>query len=374
MNNENVLVKGISRRDFLKMAGTLGAAVAVGVTVGGMLSGCSGDDGEVNLTHFVWVGGGQGIVPREVVPAYMEEHPGVTIELYEGTNSVTYPKMVAAKAADPNNPLINFGFFNISATVKGAKDDMWESMDPKKIPNMETIYPQFRRPDDKGVAWGLSQVGIMYNTDLVTEPPTSWLDLLDPKWEGKVVMMDYSLDMLLNTVAQSIGGSARDDEEAWKMITAASKRGQFLSFGSSNEDVKSPIVRGEALIAPWFAGMVESWVEEEGVPLGIIEPKEGFMAFPLFFQIVKGSTEAQINVASDIINTYLDPVTLSRYSCLTKTPHTSSVAVTCDDLKDSPYFKSEVIGRSMALDWDTMAERDVEWRERWDREVKAVMK
>jgi putative spermidine/putrescine transport system substrate-binding protein len=358
----------VSRRKLLKVAGIMGAVI-IGIS---LLTACGGDE-QVDLTHFVWVGGGQGVIPREVVPAYMEENPNVEIELYEGTNSVTYPKMVAAAEADPDNPLINFGFFNIDATVKGAKDDMWESLDPELIPNMNDVLPAFWRDDNKGIGWGLAQVGLMYNCDLVDEPPDSWLDLVDPKYEGKVVAFDYPFDYMLTTIARSIGGSATDDEGAWELIKEAAARGQFLAFGSSNEDIKSPMVRGEALIAPWFAGMVDAWVEEEGVPLCMAEPKEGYMAFPLYFQIAKGSTEAEIAHASSIINTYLSPEVLSRYSCLTRTPHSSTVAETCDELINSPYFDPAVIARGMMIDWDTVAARDVEWRERWDREVKAVM-
>jgi putative spermidine/putrescine transport system substrate-binding protein len=356
-----------SRRDFLRLAGISGLAA----TSGGLLTACAPK--QIELTHFIWVGGGQGVVPREVVPAYMEEHPNVTIELFEGTNSVTYPKMVAAKEADPNNPLINLGFFNIDATVKGTKDDMWVSLDPEKIPNMNTIDQSWWRPDNKGITWGLAEIGLIYNTDLVDEPPTSWLDLLDPKWRGQVVMMDYPFDEFLATVAHSVGDDVSNDDEAWNLITQAAADGQFLSFGTSNEDVKSPIVRGEALIAPWFPGMTETWVAEEGVPLAWVEPKEGFLAFPLFFQIVNGSTPEQIDVASDIINMYLEPDTLERYACLTKTPHTSSVAGVCEELQGNPLFDPAVIANSIKIDWDTVAERDVEWRDRWDREVKAAM-
>lgn len=367
---ERAATQGISRRQFLKMAGVTGL-VAVG---GNLLAACSSGAQNVELTHFIWVGGGQGIVPREVVPAYMEANPNVTIELYEGTNAVTYPKMVAAKEADPDNPLIHFGFYNVDATVKGAKDDMWVSLDPNLIPNMNNIPQRFWRPENKGVAWGLSHIGLMYNSELVDEPPTSWLDLLDPKYRGKVVMMDYPFDEFLATTAHVLGGSESDDEVAWQRISEAAREGQFLAFGSSNEDVKSPVVRGEALIAPWFPGMVEAWREEEGVPLAWAEPAEGFLAFPLYFQIVKGSTDEEIRVASDIINEYLAPETLSRYSCLTRTPHTSSAAPVCDELKDDPLFQPETVANTIAIDWDIVAERDVEWRDRWDREVKSAMR
>lgn len=359
----------ISRRDFLRLAGTTGLALAGG----NLLAACQAQPQSVDLTHFIWVGGGQGVVPREVVPAYLEENPNVEIELYEGTNSVTYPKMVTAKEADPDNPLINFGFFNVDATVKGAKDDMWVSLDPEMIPNMNHVPQRFWRPENKGIAWGLAHIGLMYNSELVDEPPDSWLDLLDPKYQGKVVTMDYPFDEFLVTIAHALGGSATEDEEAWERIRNAASDGQFLAFGSSNEDVKSPVVRGEALIAPWFPSLVEAWVEEEDVPLAWAEPKEGFLAFPLFFQIVNGSTPEEIEIASEVINRYLEPETISRYSCLTKTPHTSSEAPICEELQGNPLFDPETVANTISIDWDTVAERDVEWRQRWDREVKGAM-
>lgn len=360
----------ISRREFMRQTGLLGLLAAGG----GLLNSCAGFGGpeEVKLTHFIWVGGGQGVVPREVVPAYEAEHPNVKIELFEGTNSVTYPKMVAAKEADPNNPLINFGFFNVDATVKGTKDDMWVSLDPQKIPHMNDIYEGFRRPENKGIGWGMVGIGLMYNNQLVDEPPTSWLDLFDPRFKGKVVTFDYGFNLLLGPVAYALGGDANNVDEAWELIAKAAADGQFLALGSSNEDLKSPIVRGEALIAPWFNALSRAWAEE-GAPIGYAVPQEGQVAFPLYFQIVKGSTPQQIDVASEIINTYLEPETLSRYCNLTKTIPASRLAELSDDLKDDPAFAKEAVEGAIQMDWDTMAERDADWRKQWDREVKAKL-
>lgn len=358
----------VSRREFLKISGLIGATIAGG----GLLSSCAQKEEQVQLTHFIWVGGGQDVVPKEVIPAYTKEHPNVKIELYEGTNSVTYPKMVAAKQADPNKPLINFGFFNITATVKGAKDDMWVSLDPKKIPNMNDVYPAYHRPDEKGVAWSIDAMVIMYNKDLVKDPPTSWLDLLDPKYKGKVVTFDYPFDLMLVPIAHALGGDAKHVEEAFRLISEAAANGQFLAFGSSNDDVKNPIVRGEALIAPWYAGLAIPWARE-GAPLDYAIPKEGQGSFPVYYQIVKGSTDKQIEIASEIINIYLSPEVETRNCELTSGIPTSSKAILSDETKNAPAFQKENVEKAIQLDWDTMAEMDAEWRKRWDREVKAVM-
>jgi putative spermidine/putrescine transport system substrate-binding protein len=370
---------GISRRELLRRASSLGLLAVGAGTLSALSSACApniiggGSSDEVNLTHFIWVGGGQGIVPREVVPAYEQARPNVHIELYEGTNAVTYPKMVAAKEADPNKPLINFGFYNVDATVKGTKDDMWVSLDESKIPNMKGIFPGFRRPENKGIGWGMSAIGLIYNTSMVKQPPTSWLDLLDPAYKGKVVGFDYGFNLLLLPIAYAMGGSAKNDEDAWKAIAKAAQDKQFLAFGGANEDVKNPIVRGDAWIAPWFSSQQRVWEKEEGAPVGYVVPKEGQEAFPLYFQIVKGSTQRQIDVASDIINQYLDPTTLGRYCDLTKSIPARGDVKLSEELQADPAFAPSAIEKAIQVDWDTAAERDAEWRRRWDREVKAVM-
>lgn len=365
---------GLTRRQFLRSTGKLGLA-AVGAGAMTALTGCGpfGASEQVNLTHFIWVGGGQGVVPREVVPEYEKKHPNVKVELYEGTNAVTYPKMVAAKEADPNKPLINFGFFNVDATVKGYKADLWMSLDEKKIPNMKTIYDGYRRPENKGIGWGLSAVGLIYNTNMVKTPPTSWFDLLDPKYKGKVVTFDYGFNLLLLPIIYALGGTSKNDEEGWKRIIAAAQAGQFLAFGASNEDVKNPVVRGDAWIAPWFASQAIVWAQEEKAPVGYAIPKEGQEAFPLYFQIVKGSTPKQVDAASDIINQYLDPKTLSRYCSLTKSIPASKETKLDPELEATPAFQKANVEKAIQVDWDTAAERDAEWRKRWDREVKRVM-
>ena len=85
--------------------------------------------------------------------------------------------MLAAQQADPTKPLVNFGYFNSAVTFRGDQDKMWLPLDSAKIPNMNDIYPAYRRPGDMGVGHSVSPIGIAYNTDAVKTPPTSWADV-----------------------------------------------------------------------------------------------------------------------------------------------------------------------------------------------------
>lgn len=115
----------------------------------------SGDNGEkIKLTMFIWAGANQDVVPKEVVAEYVKNHPNVEVTFEESSNSVMYPKMVAAKNADPNNPVVNFGYFNADASAKGINDDMWEALDPTIVTNMKDIPEQYHTPDNRGIVWG----------------------------------------------------------------------------------------------------------------------------------------------------------------------------------------------------------------------------
>lgn len=368
----------LTRRQFLKRASVLGLTAVAGA--GGLVTACTApqvgtptteeSQEPVRLTQFVWVGGGHSIVPRELKAEYERDHPWVTIELHEGTNAAMYPMMLAQKEVNPDDPLINFGYFNPTFTTMGVHDDMWVSLDPEKIPHMNDIFEAYHRPDNKGIGFRLSSAGIIYNSELVDEPPKSWMDLLDPKWKGKVMLWDYRPEYNgLWAVAHIHGG---DIDKAFELYGQAAAAGQFHSLGTTNQMFKDAIARGEVLVAPFFISFAIQWGPKgEGGPFGYVVPEEGMIAFPSYCQIVKGSTERQIEVASDIINTFLSPETMSRYCNLTGSIATSKYAKLDKDLVLEPAFQPDAIGNAIQVPWDDLTAKEAEWKDRWDREVKA---
>jgi putative spermidine/putrescine transport system substrate-binding protein len=142
-------VRRPSARLWLVLALALAALVAAGVAA----SRPARAAGKVKLTMFIWAGANQGVVPREVVANYLKTHPDVEIEFWESTNAATYPKMLAAKQADPKAPLVNFGYFNVDLANRGDTDDMWVPMDPARIPALSKLPQGLRRPGNRGLGF-----------------------------------------------------------------------------------------------------------------------------------------------------------------------------------------------------------------------------
>jgi len=371
----------ITRRELLRRTGTAGAVAGLGalgsVSPWSTISALAGPS-RVELTQFIWIGGGQGVVPREVKQRYEKLHSNVSIELYEGTNAVTYPKIVAQRQVDPNKPLINFGFFNVDAHTRGVLDDLWLPLDPKKIPNMAGVYERYRVKENKGIGWGLSGIGILHNRKLVKEPPVSWNDIFAPRFKGKVMLFDYAFAFNgLLGVAYANGGNEKAIDVAFEKFSKAAQDGQFLALFTTNQQVKDGLARGEALVAPYFTSFAITWNGEDTAgdgPFGYTVPREGMIAFTYYFQIIRGSSPEQVDVASDIINMYLWRDTIARYCNLTATIPSITGAKLKPQYGMEPVFQPAAIEKAIQPDWAYIAQKTSEWRQRWDREVKAKMR
>lgn len=356
------------RRDILKGAGAAGLSLA-GLP---LLQGRALAQDPVDTTMFVWVGSNQGVVPREVREAYIAENPHVSIELLEGTNAETYPRIKASLEMTPDQPLVNFGFFNVDGTTKGTLDDIWLPLGEAKVPNLSNILDPYRRPDDIGVFWGLSGIGLVYHKELVDPPPTSWNDLWDPKYAGKVAFWDapaWSFNGLVAT-ARLNGGGEDNIDPGMQVYAEAARNGHIHSLFTANDQLRQLMVAGEVLISVFFKGIMAPW-EAEGAPIGYVVPEEGQIAFPLGFQMVRGSTEAQQDVAQDMINLMLERETLRRYCNLTATIPTAKDMVLDPPYDTDPAYQPEAIEGAMQLDWAKIAEMNDDWVQQWNREVVA---
>lgn len=334
-----------------------------------------GGEEKVKLTMFIWAGSNQDVVPKEVVAEYVKNHPNVEVTFEESSNAVMYPKMVAGKQADPNNPVVNFGYFNADASAKGLKDDMWESLDPSIVTNMKDIPEQYHQPDNKGIVWGVSSFALVYNKDLVKTPPASWNDLWDnPEFKGKVALWDYMfypyIAPLIELKGAELGATYKNPEAVFQFWGEHSD--QIETLVTSNDQLKSLLDSGDALISPFSAQVAETWIDG-GSPLAVAYPAEGAISFPYSLQIVKGSTPAQVKVANEIINELLSADALTRYAEQTGTPFTSTAAAVPDKYKDDPSFSIEVQSKGINPDWGIMAEEASAWKELWDRLVKTKL-
>jgi iron(III) transport system substrate-binding protein len=133
-----------------------------------------------------WTGQFELAQAEAVIRAFKAQYPGIEVDLLRQTSQVIYQRTAQDFKAGAN-----------TVDVVGTADEA-NFADLKKQgalaqykPLGVDILPAQYRSIDKDDTYFTSAFGLVvvnYNTKLVTEPPKSWQDMLDPKWANKITL------------------------------------------------------------------------------------------------------------------------------------------------------------------------------------------
>lgn len=161
------------------------------------------------------------------------------------------------------------------------KEDLVAELDLDNIPNMENVLDNLLDPIyDPGNAhsvpymWGT--LGIVYNTDMVDEPVTSWNALLDEKYAGSIFMMDSFRDTIgLALKVQGYSMNSHDEDElaaAGEWLMAQKDSG--VVAGYILDQAKDMMAANEAAMAVMYSGDA-LYAMEKNEALAYAIPDEG---------------------------------------------------------------------------------------------------
>lgn len=161
------------------------------------------------------------------------------------------------------------------------KEDLLAELNLDNIPNMANVLPSLLDPTyDPGNAhsipymWGT--LGIVYNTEMVSEPITSWTALLDENYAGSIFMMDSVRDtvgLALKTLGYSMNSHDEDELAAageWLM----NQRDSGVVGGYILDQAKDMMANDEAAMAVMYSGDA-LYAMEKNDKLVYVIPDEG---------------------------------------------------------------------------------------------------
>ncbi len=318
---------------------------------------------------FHWAGA-QGKVPQEVGNAFASAS-GVRVKYIEGTNADTFPKLVSSVQINASHPLLNLGFFNAQSFSQGNDKDLWLPV-PKSVTAIDQVLPKYQVADRQGAYLVMDAMGLVYNKKAFPTPPRSWMDLFAAANRGKVTTWDapsFSVNAL-PVIAKLNGGSESNLKPGIDVFSNAAKAGQFRGFISSIDALRQQLNSGEVVIAPGFQGVAEPWIQA-GDPIGFAVPSEGVMAFPEGFQIVKGSSDAQVDASAQLMNKMFSPENVSAYCNATATLPLVKGASLDPKYADRPSFQLETVEKAIQLDWTALVASIPTATTAWNDQVKA---
>ena len=149
---------------------------------------------------------------------------------------------------------------------KMIAENMLAELDYDNIPNMANIGENYLGwsydPDNTySVPYTWGTTGIIYNTTMVEEPPTSWADLWDVEYAGNVLMFNNSRDAYA-IAAKKMGfslnpSSVEEVDDVMKELQAQKSVVQAYVM----DEIFDKMEGGEAAMAPYYAGDALTMIE-----------------------------------------------------------------------------------------------------------------
>ena len=249
--------------------------------------------------------------------------------------------------------------------IQVKSEGLLETLDRSKLPKAAGLDERHWDKDNTYVRYLLGLTTLVYNPDLVKPAPTSWNDLFDPKYTGKISIGDIgqvSSRHLLMFFNEQGGGTGEDitpgitkmNELARNSITLYTQADQLISLFD----------REEIVLSAWYPNRAAS-AAEKGAKLAVAYPKEGAIGGLSTLSIPKGSQHP------DLAHKFID-IALSEegQKCFTDRQFVVPIRPVEASETAAKYLPTkEEMARVQYLDYAAAAAHFADWARRWQREV-----
>jgi putative spermidine/putrescine transport system substrate-binding protein len=296
----------IDRRRALLGASALGLDASFGAAVPAMAqSPAPVRRPGASLTISTWGGSTQDSIRKLVQPVF-ERQTGATLVYDIGNQGVRLNKLLAQRASPP----ADIFFCTEEGLLAGHHGGVLMPARRANLPLLADLYDWamtvkgYGSADSvAGVPYSLLSFVLAYNTEKVKEKPTSWADLWNPEYSGKIGMPppDQSLMPEWLTIANELaGGTAADYTPGFKKL-AELRPLKLTSFWTD----WAPLAKtGDILLVPEFDYYVET-MKQQNYPVDYVIPNEKGIAAPEYVGMVKGTKDQEL--AEAFLNVMLDP-------------------------------------------------------------------
>ncbi|CAL8481237.1 ABC transporter substrate-binding protein [Caballeronia sp. S22] len=323
-----------------------------------------------NADTTIYVGGYGGstekLLKEKLIPEFEKREAGVKVVYVAGNSTDILAKLEAQKGRQE----LSVAIIDDGPMYQAVGQALCAPVEQTGA--VRDLYPLARMAGDRSVGIGMLAVGLVYNKDVFAKrgwaPPTSWSDLADPKYQGKVVIPPISNGYGLLTLlmmARINGGSETNIDPGFQALTKKVSP-NVLAWEPSPGNMAQMLQTGEAALAVWGNGRVQD-VINQGAPVAFVYPKEG--AFALMSAACPVAGAPQPTLAQRFLQFLVSPeaqtsfATVSGWGPVNKTV-TLPAAVAAKVVSGPDKVKSLIMPN-----YDVVNVKRAEWTARWNRSV-----
>ena len=306
-----------------------------------------------------WGGDYQNLLQQNIVEPLLAPQ-GVEVQ-YDVANAPPRKNKMLAERRLPTGTMDIVGFSDIDMYEMYLTGALKE-LDPSRFPNSENLIPALRKPYAAPHIY--SGLVIVYNPE--HGEPTSWADLWDDAYAGRVGFADGLYVQHLIAAALSHGGSMSDFEPGKAALMELKERGARVY--PSNEAVAQALQTGEIWVTPMWRARSYQW-SSAGIPVRDAAPAEGTV--PILFEFAIPANAPDENAAYAFLNAMLAPEAQAAFAETMGYVPTVQNAPLPDALQPVLTFTEEEQANFQLPNYDYIAENNADFREWWQREFLA---
>ncbi|HUN11894.1 MAG TPA: ABC transporter substrate-binding protein [Rhabdaerophilum sp.] len=300
-----------------------------------------------------------------LVPAYRKMTNNADIALDPMLSVDQIAKVTAARATSPP---IDVMLHDPGPALVAIGQDLVEP-----YPVAQSAYYKDLISDaqvETGPAPFFQVVGITYNPDKIKTPPTSWKDIWDPKYKGRVGITNLNSTLgtgWLVEIARMHGGSEKDVSAGFKALEDL--KPNLGAVAANPGQLATLYQQGQIDIGPGNFNAIQI-LKARGVPVEFVAPKEGAIAFKTTIHIVKNTPNKEL--AFKLIEAALSPEVQGKLmeSPYLIVPTNTKVKMGGEVAKALAKDHAEMKKKFVFQDWVEINKQRSAWIEKFNREIK----
>ncbi|QZN97524.1 ABC transporter substrate-binding protein [Symbiopectobacterium purcellii] len=302
-----------------------------------------------------------------VIAPFEAQHPDIKINYQQSKNSA---ESLALLTLQRNDPHVDVALLDISVAIRANTQDLFAPLDNGEVKNLHAQPDWAVIGGQRSVAFSQDNLAILYNTDRVKQPPTSWNDLTDAKYKGRIAapLADTRGVTLLPILTRLKGGDYKQDiEPGFTVLKAIAPN---VATWDPAPDCYAVVQSGEVDLAICWNGRAQYLHDKQDGKIGIALPREGSIGQINTISLVKGSKQA--SAAQQFIDYALSAEAQRTFAEQSFYGPVNTQVTLSAPAAARIYGSKEAQQAQWALDWPWVAERYAPWIQRIRRDVIAL--
>jgi putative spermidine/putrescine transport system substrate-binding protein len=267
--------------------------------------------------------------------------------------------------ATKGKPSVDVVYLDIEVALQAKGEGLIEKIGYESLKSTPEVMKSAFDPEGYFITTLLDATTLVYNPEFVKTPPTSWQDLFDPKYKGKIVIPDITATAgvhLLLQLARLNGGSEDNVEPGFEALKKLAPN--VVTLWTQGDQVGQLFQRGDAVIAVWYPDRAGA-AQDKGVSVKMAYPKEGSVGLRSVLTIAAGTQKKTL--AEQFIDATLSA---DAQKCFAEKGYLAPVNTKVQlSGKSAELLPSDVFSSLWYPDAAKSMAQRAKWTERWRREV-----